>query len=337
MSKITIIPIIGLCIVLSGCLANTTQTSISPILTQQPIFASTSATILSSNNTQTVVSSKVATPPVDVSAIGTKTASSQLRVPTATQIVTPTSKPSPTFASTLSGAEQKDYIFELIKTNAKCRLPCWWGILPGRDDWQDAYRLMIYIGLPISNISLDNGAILHSSRDYLDDSVHTVFNFYEKQKHIEAISILVQEGYRNPALVFRFWRNYSPEQIIKDYGQPTRIMVNLFGTETGAIKYYLFLFFDDQGFLAFYQGKAGMPDELNYRVCPTWEDPTWLPFLELYLQSPENKTPLEQLAQLSSNPQPLQKISQTTVEEFTASVLNGIKPSCFDTPQSIWP
>ena len=205
--------------------------------------------------------------------------------------------------------------------------------------WEDAHRLMIYTGLPVYTTPLAEGVTYHSSSinlDRLDSLVYTDVNFYEKQDRVESISIRV-EGYYDPALVFKFWRKYSPEQIIRDYGQPTRIMTNLFGSETGQVYYYLFLFFDDQGILAFYKGRAGLPDELNYRVCPTWQDPTWLPFLELYLQSPESKIPLEQLAELSSYPKHLEMISKTTVEEFTTNVLSGAKPSCFDTLQSYWP
>ena len=262
---------------------------------------------------------------------------SQTKTPTRT--ITPTAVPTQTLPPTLSVIEQKYYLFELLKTNANCRLPCWWGILPGETSWETAYPILGHIGSRIYNTPFSDGTVSHSISVDLEGPVYNNFNFNSKNNQVEYIYIRM-EGYYNPAEAKKYWRSYSPKQMILDYGQPTRILTMVFGSENGTVFYYLLLFYDDQGIMAFYRGTARqsvLNNELTYRVCPVWEYPTWLPHLKLYLQSPDSLIPLEELAHLSSDPKPLEMISQTTVEEFTTNVLTGENPPCFETLQSIWP
>ena len=51
---------------------------------------------------------------------------------------TPTRTVTWTPRSTLPPDESKALVLELLKTNGGCRLPCWWGITPGKTSWNEA-------------------------------------------------------------------------------------------------------------------------------------------------------------------------------------------------------
>ncbi len=77
-----------------------------------------------------------------------------LAMETQTPIVTPlptrTSTPSPT----LSPSEVQAYILDLLQKNAGCRLPCWWGIVPGQTAWQEAESFLAPLSSEIGEFSL---------------------------------------------------------------------------------------------------------------------------------------------------------------------------------------
>ena len=50
--------------------------------------------------------------------------------------------PSPTSYPRLSREEAKPRIIEMLQTNAGCRLPCWWGITPGKTRWEEVHALL---------------------------------------------------------------------------------------------------------------------------------------------------------------------------------------------------
>jgi hypothetical protein len=43
---------------------------------------------------------------------------------------------------TLQPDKAKTLVSELLKTNAGCQLPCWWGITPGKTSWQEANQFL---------------------------------------------------------------------------------------------------------------------------------------------------------------------------------------------------
>lgn len=64
--------------------------------------------------------------------------------PTQTKTLTPTLTPTPTWTPlpTIPPDERLDAMLDLLYTNAGCRLPCWWGIIPGETSWTSARRFL---------------------------------------------------------------------------------------------------------------------------------------------------------------------------------------------------
>jgi hypothetical protein len=109
------------------------------ITNRQPVGSSVPALTLSS---PTVAPRRpTATIPLSL------TATSELRIVTETASVTPITTatavpPTLTPAPTLTTRQAQEMVLDLLKNNAGCELPCYWGITPGETTWQDA---LIYL------------------------------------------------------------------------------------------------------------------------------------------------------------------------------------------------
>ena len=240
------------------------------------------------------------------------------------------------------GEEQRNaYLLELIQTNGGCRLPCWWGFMPGQTSWNAVRTQIVHIGGRTNDYPNPDGSIYHGvgGLDWYPNGVHIRVGFIETQNLLHKI-LITTDGYSDPSFFLSLWKQYSPEELITAYGTPTRIEAMLFGSEQGTEFYELLFFYDNQGILAAYKGKAVPAMEgvtQVYRVCPAWRDHNWLPELKVYLQTLASGGTLDQLANVDQRFMPLSEISATNVDTL-ASLLRAVaEPACFETPASSWP
>ncbi|MCC6569763.1 MAG: hypothetical protein IT315_11055 [Anaerolineales bacterium] len=97
-------------------------------------------------STESTITSSTTTPILMVSASPTATMPPTL-TPTATDA--PTLTFTPTTVSTLPAEDARKRLLELLATNGDCRLPCLWGITPGKSDNQEARTILI----PLSSVA----------------------------------------------------------------------------------------------------------------------------------------------------------------------------------------
>ena len=50
--------------------------------------------------------------------------------------------PSKTWTPTLSSEQQMTQVSDLLTNNGGCKLPCWWGIMPGETSWANAENIL---------------------------------------------------------------------------------------------------------------------------------------------------------------------------------------------------
>lgn len=260
--------------------------------------------------------------------------------PTATRIPTPTLTPAPT----LSAEVREAYVEELLMTNAGCKLPCWWGIVPGETTWVDAERFLAHIGVRIISNADSSGNVFHETGGFdFKPGISTSIDFWEHKGVVESIQI--QTDSCLPENFKAVWTSYSPEQVISTYGQSSRVWVQTFAAPNelpygDTMAYDLWLFYDELGFVIRYEGQARY--EPVYRLCPTFEEGGNLGLgLEMYLQSPANPRPLEELVgERMGIPESIHSIEEAaglSVEDFCALFTRGEGPICLETPRDIWP
>ena len=249
--------------------------------------------------------------------------------------------------STLTATEQENYVSELLKTNAGCKLPCWWGITPGETSWEDAEHFLIYLGATIGRTDIPSGMILHWAKfsDSLSDIETSFFEQEIRVGIIDSISAIGNYGSTQNQRDFEsLWESYSPKEVIKAYGVPSRVLLSATGVtgvgDTGNNGYILWIFYDHLGFLIRYGGIV--PDLPIYHFCPELQvgaDDIYR--IDFYLQHPDNSLPLEShdtiLTTSPSRAMSIQDAAGMSTEEFYRLFIQGEEPTCFDTPHDIWP
>jgi hypothetical protein len=237
----------------------------------------------------------------------------------------------------------------LFRTNAGCKLPCWWGVTPGVTPWADVESFLDYMGAITGKYKLEDGLIYHGTSGFdvqsLEGVIANTVDFLERNALIELIYIY-SEGFSNPLAFQEQWSHFSPERVIKEFGEPSRVFFESSSsgpvTEDRVAGYTLWIFYDRIGVLILYNGYGDFGRTFHF--CPKLENGEDIRSLEMYLQSTNNTNPIEETAGiigLEINPYPrVQSIEEaagiSTTEFYNLFIKEG-EQACFDTPRHIWP
>lgn len=264
--------------------------------------------------------------------------------PTHTSTTQPTSTATP--APTLSVNQRASLMEELLATNKDCKLPCWWGVSPGVSKWMDVEDFILSIGAKTGQQSLSNDLILHETGgfDLPEKGIRNRISFIESSANVIAIRVAA-EGRTNPEAFKEIWASYWPDKILSDYGKPSRVLLKTFSRagESSPVQrtiYGLWMFYDDKGVLIRYSGTVIF--DATYRICPSYaESGNLVPDIELYLQSPTNSMPIDDLARDGLTPEtsirPLEDATGVSIDQFSELLLNDPQNFCVETPRDIWP
>ncbi len=161
----------------------------------------------------------------------------------------------------------------MLKTNGGCKLPCWWGIVPGSTRFQAAVDSLQQQGVNLYLVRDLTGALRI-------DIPHATQPFdYGFAMDLNAktgiITWLVIDGDTyNLTASPRFakdWEHYSWSSILQEYGQPSAIgFVSGPPAEPDApVSYSLILLYETLGFAIRYTGPAQYDNQLNViHACP---------------------------------------------------------------------
>ncbi|MGB8647103.1 MAG: hypothetical protein WCF84_17835 [Anaerolineae bacterium] len=253
----------------------------------------------------------------------------------------------PNLTPTLTANERERRIRELLKTNGGCKLPCWWGITPGQTQWSEAQPFLRALGTDPGNDPGRSGNIFHGlgGTDFGKSGISNDFSFIERNGTVESI-LIDTEGYYNHIAFQEAWQQFSPRQVITQYGRPSRVLL---GTNQGFVEppggetmgYFLWLFYDKQGFLIIYN--EGVKFAPTYHICPAVQNEALgMSELRMTLHAPDNPTPLEKSYEAEFEyekyaPRPIQEVAGISVEQFYKLFSQKDNLACFDTPRDIWP
>jgi hypothetical protein len=271
----------------------------------------------------------------------------QLAAPTIT--MSPTAIPSSTalpVVPTLADVERAGIIQQLINSNAQCKLPCFWGITPGINRWADAIPLFTKL-----RAKIETGSNAHinyvltfdaSAKGAVVEHVYNDFDFMEKDDLVDTITVY-GKGSERPEELQPIWQSYSPEQIIMESGEPTRVLISSSPSSygnTGKQGYYLWLFYDKNNFMIRYEGEFNFSS--TYHICPKIGKNGEITDIYIKTQAPTNPLPLENGDEILSSIGSYEKVltfeqaTGKTLDDFYAIFNQKGKPACFDTAQAIW-
>ena len=164
----------------------------------------------------------------------------------------------------LATEELENKIFELLRMNNGCELPCWWGITPGETQWADARRLLLYLHFSISlpgRLKMIN----HFSMFRGEDIPYLFIGFVELESGVlDAIIVHAGRGIIPSRSFQEDSARYDPVKIKSRYGVPSRVIVrdsSLIAEPPVPITkpYSIYFFYDELGYYIRYAGDVECP------------------------------------------------------------------------------
>lgn len=235
---------------------------------------------------------------------------------------------------TLSPDDALERVLGLLRGNGGCKLPCWWGLTPGRTTWREAYNSLIpfarefmYIDSSPEQPSFIGWFQFATSEDKTSSvyQTHTIENGI-----VEVIEVGFGDIYP-----------YELADFLNENGQPEEVWTRTFGTEyNGKIPFYLALFYPTQGILAILDSNDATLRGDKVRKCFIDD-----PILELVLWSPERKYTYQEATTYSGFIKyddgfpllPLEKATGMDVFSFYEKFKEKGKTNCLESPAELWP
>ena len=264
--------------------------------------------------------------------------------PSHTNANTPTSTPTPEnleLTPTLPPSEHGQYILDLIASAEGCQLPCIFGITPGKTHYSEVRKLFHPVfpleAIPVRGIGDRIGVSLYMN----ETSYENIYiQMEENNDVIEAVIVIVSKFSQNdPFYIKEFaeaMEKYSPENVLRTYGVPTRLYLNLQEPAAGDV-IDLLVFYDDLGFFLHYVFLDGIDRDKQtgfLNVCPEYK---YLEMINFYLQSGKNKNALEKLEPMIENSLntwylPLDELTELSLEDFHRIIVEKENNGCFVSP-----
>ncbi len=249
-------------------------------------------------------------------------------------ILIPTSinTPLPIISSfhTLSPEDAYLQLKKVLENNIDCRLPCWWGIVPGKTPWKEAEEKLV----AFNNIGSPRG-----SADLFFISVHLPV---PKEMGTLNHSYKIKEGIvvGINAYVYDLSPFLHLSNVLTEYGSPDEVFLKTFRSEeNGTHPYQVDLFYEELGVLLEYSGGDIKNVEDTLQNCFADLDS---PFVYIWSAEDEpitSKEAIDKYLILQPMPYPisLEKATGMNVNTFYETFKNPGTVNCLVTPAELWP
>lgn len=277
-----------------------------------------------------------------------KVAISSTMTPSVNLPATETSAPPPTELT--PDPTQQAEVLDLFQHNDSCRLPCWWGMQPGQTRWADVQNFVESLNGDLVPFPGGDDLTRHTLAGF-DLEQYQTYNRVEVVERRSVVEWIEASGGGFNGRVDGFhqvWASYSPGQILREYGRPDRIWVTAnccFGRSgIPYLSYSFWLLYDGLGFMIRYDAytDAGSDNGNSYQLCPNFKEASndYTIYLEMSLQSPSSRTPLDQYEEATKDPEriirPIDVATGLSIGEVYDLFISTSSTACFETPQNLW-
>lgn len=266
---------------------------------------------------------------------------------------TPTPFSTPTLYPALNSEDAYELVFQLLKDNSNCKLPCWWGITPNETTSQDAISFLNSFSLIASTYSMriDRGGMILQVPNG-DDILSPYIGFNSIDGIITTLTVGVSqisqnEGggydqvYDDPAFINSTHSLMLPE-ILKLYGPPKEVLIATYSLQPlGWPAFFeIQLFYPNHGFLIVYYTLMEFAKDEYIQGCPSkgnigiglWESEKYASIKDIPNHIRENISGFS----LSSYLQ-IDKATNMSIENFYNTFKNDNGTLCLETPYALWP
>ena len=331
-----IVLIVSLMVV--GC-----QPSVRPISpTAITTFTSTSTSGLPSATT-TPGSVAITSPVVEVR--------STQDVATSTPIPSITGTPlTPTAFPTLTEPQEKKLVVDLLHNNAGCKLPCWWGFVPGITTWDTVQEYLKSLGKRIRTDTGLDGIMFWTDPYYFEENDFRIGTTYIVRDGVIQTIIVFSGIYEGDFMIvddpdyLQYMKSYTLSGILSAYGEPEEIRVVAYSESGGGVSpdYSTMLFYPDRGLMVRYEG-IWYEDGDIYQLCLDkafitlwlWSPQANLSLADVYL-SDANGLFVDQYKQILGLHRPLEEVAGMDVHTFYETFKNKASDACLETPVELW-
>lgn len=154
--------------------------------------------------------------------------STQVLTITQTPTVASTPKPSLTFLPTFPNP--REAAIQLYGTNGGCKLPCWWGITPGKTSLEQVHQyFQQFTGeVLVSENENHSVAVIYypPANDSVDYTIAT--QLYISNNIVGAITLDYEAA---------MWGGFSPDRMLTEYGKPEQIFFRSVNETTGYLAF----------------------------------------------------------------------------------------------------
>jgi len=270
--------------------------------------------------------------------------------PTTSQTVTQES-PTATLPPALPADEAVKLILDLLRTNGNCRLPCWWGLTPGKTSAQNVESFLETLrntpnyfsifdekGGYVDLLPPSNNLIVRPRLEYRKNTNDGTLEMLSV--HLDIERKLIEGGFEiayGDPLNAQLLQLYTLPQVLSTYGKPTSVLV--YGNR-GMRQFNLQIAYPESGILVNYISPLDRVGE-QYSECPSQAYPTfWLwPAEHKYTPSEVVSIQLgegigqEWLADFL----PIEEATSLTIDDFYTIFKNAQSATCIETPVELWP
>jgi hypothetical protein len=222
----------------------------------------------------------------------------------------------------------------MLYDSGDCRLPCWWGVVPGQTEWQMVERFFSRLVNHIGEYEREDGTFVYDVRVLEPDDSRFHAWMYRYDHYFYVVDGVVDSI--RPVT----WPSpeYSLLSILNTYGQPAEIWFRSSQfPRNGSLPTFVSLYYPAYGFLLEYWGNGSREGDIVHRCI---EDE---PVLHLFTWSPEQERPFAEIIEEFEGPEsvqyylPLEEGTGMSVPEFYETFTDREYTTCLMSPAVLWP
>lgn len=181
-------------------------------------------------------------------------------MPVTTLITSPT--PSWMLLPTLDPDAAQQEIARLMETNDNCTGACFWGIIPGVTNFDQAVRFLK---------TLKNNPLKETSENYvsvyqLKENAAIDLELSASNDEIQILDVTIV-GLELPNIIGRDWLAFRPDRFVKANGSPEQVNIIMSEGPEGRVGYAMLLFYD-QMYVRYSGNQVIIKPEHILHACP---------------------------------------------------------------------
>jgi hypothetical protein len=235
---------------------------------------------------------------------------------------------------TLTNMEAQQFVQDLLLSNRGCRLPCWWGITPGKTSWVEASHFLSAFAKDIEQG--EEGQVIKDGITY--EATNYAISYDISETESSGVMIDLRDNIVSKIVVGSksTSQKYKLHQILSEYGQPEEIyIVTHSNVPDGTPPFTVVLFYPEYQFMADFTTEAKKQDD--YMIgCPQTVSPRLILWGENRDISFNDLNKMALGTEPSNSLEKLEDVTTLNTESFYQVFRDSENTECISTLAEFW-